>query len=76
VRYDPVFKLLAGRRPSDDELASPADLSRFENAINILRVAAARKYSSISSWPLSTSARRLTFDIDTFEPEFGLRNWW
>ena len=35
LRYDPVFKLLAGRRPSDDELASQPTLSRFENAIDI-----------------------------------------
>ena len=27
LRYDPVFKLLAGRQPSDDELASQPTLS-------------------------------------------------
>ena len=32
LRYDPVFKLLAGRQPSDNELASQPTLSRFENA--------------------------------------------
>ncbi len=35
LRYDPVFKLLAGRQPSGDELASQPTLSRFENAIDI-----------------------------------------
>jgi len=35
LRYDPVFKLLAGRRPSDHELASQPTLSRFENAISV-----------------------------------------
>ena len=35
LRYDPVFKLLAGRSPSDQPLASQPTLSRFENVINI-----------------------------------------
>ena len=33
LRGDPVFKILAGRRPTDDELASQPTLSRFENSI-------------------------------------------
>jgi hypothetical protein len=32
LRDDPVFKLVAGRRPDDDPLASQPTLSRFENA--------------------------------------------
>jgi hypothetical protein len=35
LRHDPVFKLLAGRSPDDDDLASQPTLSRFENAISI-----------------------------------------
>jgi hypothetical protein len=35
LRTDPVFKLLAGRSPEDDDLASQPTLSRFENAISI-----------------------------------------
>lgn len=33
LRGDPVFKIVAGRRPGDDELASQPTLSRFENSI-------------------------------------------
>lgn len=33
LRGDPVFKLLAGRRTTGDELASQPTLSRFENSI-------------------------------------------
>ena len=35
LRGDPAFKIVAGRRPQDDELASQPTLSRFENAIDI-----------------------------------------
>ena len=35
LRSDPVFKLLAGRSPEGDDLASQPTLSRFENAISI-----------------------------------------
>ena len=35
LRTDPVFKLLAGRSPRDDDLASQPTLSRFENAVSI-----------------------------------------
>lgn len=34
-REDPIFKLLAGKLPADDPLASQPTLSRFENAITI-----------------------------------------
>lgn len=33
LRSDPVFKLLAGRLPDGDDLASQPTLSRFENAV-------------------------------------------
>src|SRR5207247_2099223 len=35
LRADPVFKLVADRPPDDNDLASQATLSRFENAISI-----------------------------------------
>jgi hypothetical protein len=68
LRYDPVFKLLAGRRPSDDELASQPTLSRFENAINIpslwrLRDVFVDQFLASFDEP----PHRLTFDIDTFD---------
>jgi Transposase DDE domain group 1 len=35
LRSDPIFKLLAGRLPEDDPLASQPTLSRFENSVSI-----------------------------------------
>ena len=35
LRSDPVFKLIAGRAPQDNDLASQPTLSRFENSIDI-----------------------------------------
>ena len=35
LRYDPVFKLISGRKPDEEPLASQPTLSRFENAIDI-----------------------------------------
>src|SRR5437879_5008910 len=35
LRTDPLFKLLAGRSPTDPALASQPTLSRFENVIDI-----------------------------------------
>jgi len=35
LRDDPLFKLIAGRLPEDDPLASQPTLSRFENAVPI-----------------------------------------
>jgi hypothetical protein len=35
LRSDAVFKLVAGRLPTDPDLASQPTLSRFENAVNI-----------------------------------------
>jgi hypothetical protein len=34
LRSDPIFRLLAGRSPQDEALASQPTLSRFENAID------------------------------------------
>ena len=35
LRSDPAFKLIAGRSPDDEDLASQPTLSRFENAISV-----------------------------------------
>ena len=35
LRSDPVFKLIAGRSPDADDLASQPTLSRFENAVDV-----------------------------------------
>ena len=68
LRYDPVFKLLAGRQPEDPELASQPTLSRFENAIDIaslrrLRDVLADQFLASFDEP----PRRLVFDLDTFD---------
>ena len=68
LRYDPLFKLLAGRSPDGQELASQPTLSRFENAIDVgsLRrlqdVLIDQFIASFSTPPLY-----LTFDIDVFD---------
>jgi hypothetical protein len=68
LRYDPVFKLLAGRQPSDDELASQPTLSRFENSINIASLWRLRDVlmdQFLASF--AATPHRLTFDIDPFD---------
>lgn len=40
LRDDPVFKLVAGRTPADDPLASQPTLSRFENSVRAGQLAA------------------------------------
>ena len=68
LRFDPMFKLIAGRKPSDDELASQPTLSRFENAISIpslwrLRDVLIDDFLAAFDEP----PKRLTFDIDPFD---------
>ena len=68
LRYDPVFKILAGRSPDGHELASQPTLSRFENSISVpslRRLEAVTVDQFIASF--STPPRHLTFDIDTFD---------
>lgn len=68
LRDDAVFKLLAGREPSDPALASQPTLSRFENAIDIpslKRLCDVLIDQFIDSF--LEPPRRLTFDIDTFD---------
>jgi hypothetical protein len=68
LRSDPVFKLIAGRRPSDPDLASQPTLSRFENAITIASLNRLRDVL-IDQFITSFAAppRRLTLDIDPFD---------
>src|SRR5947208_7338778 len=68
LRTDPVFKLLAGRSPEDDDLASQPTLSRFENQIDIASLKRLRAVfvdqfiASFAQPPLS-----LTFDLDAVD---------
>jgi Transposase DDE domain group 1 len=68
LRQDPVFKLIAGRSPDGEDLASQPTLSRFENFIDIpslwrLRDVLIDQFIASFVRP----PRRLTFDIDVFD---------
>lgn len=68
LRSDPIFKLVAGREPDDDDLASQPTLSRFENSIDpssLFRLGDVLIDQFIASF--DTPPRRLTLDIDTFD---------
>ena len=68
LRYDPLFKLLAGRSPAEQELASQPTLSRFENAIDVPSL---RRLQDVFldqfMASFSEPPRHLTFDIDVFD---------
>lgn len=68
LRSDPIFKLIAGRSPDSNDLASQPTLSRFENAISVaslFRLQDVLLDQFIAS--LGPSPGRLTFDIDVFD---------
>jgi len=68
LRHDPVFKLIAGRSPRADDLASQPTLSRFENAIDIpslKRLRAVFVDEFIASF--ARPPRRLTLDLDAVD---------
>lgn len=68
LRFDPVFKLLAGRSLADDPLASQPTLSRFENAIDIASLGRLRDVlidQFIASF--EEPPPQLTLDIDPFD---------
>ena len=73
LRSDPVFKLLAGRSPDGDALASQPTLSRFENAISIPSLKRLRDVfldQFIASF--DAPPRHLTFDLDAVDdPDHG-----
>ena len=68
LRSDPVFKLIAGRLPTEPHLASQPTLSRFENDVSIgdlwrLRDCLVDQFiSSFKSPP-----RQITLDVDAFD---------
>lgn len=68
LRSDPIFKLVAGRSPCDDDLASQPTLSRFENSINIPSLKRLKHVfmdQFLSSFLLPP--RRLVIDIDAVD---------
>ena len=68
LRSDAIFKLIAGRSPDDDDLASQPTLSRFENSIgprslfNLQDVFIDHFVASFDEPPM-----HLTFDVDCFD---------
>jgi hypothetical protein len=68
LRTDPIFKLIAGRSPTDADLASQPTLSRFENQINVKSLLRLREVmvdqfiASFAEPPLS-----LTLDLDAVD---------
>lgn len=68
LRSDPVFKLVAGRSPDDNDLASQPTLSRFENAVtpaDLLRAEAWFLEKFVHSF--ETPPHSITLDIDLFD---------
>ena len=68
LRADAVFKLVAGRLPTDPDLASQPTLSRFENAVNISSLKRLRDVlidQFIASF--TTPPRHLLFDLDAVD---------
>ncbi len=68
LRSDPVFKLIAGRSPEDEDLASQPTLSRFENAIDVpslLRLQDVLIDQFIASF--DEPPTQITLDIDPFD---------
>ncbi len=68
LRTDPVFKLVAGRSPTQEPLASQPTLSRFENEVSIASLKRLRDVF-IDQFLLSFAEppRRLTFDFDAVD---------
>ena len=68
LRSDAVFKLLAGRLPDDDDLASQPTLSRFENAVTpgaLLRLEEWFIERFVDSF--DEPPREVTLDVDVFD---------
>jgi hypothetical protein len=68
LRTDPVFKLVAGRLPTDQDLASQPTLSRFENSVSIASLKRLRDVfidQFIASFP--SPPRHLLFDLDAVD---------
>jgi hypothetical protein len=68
LRTDPVFKLVAGRLPTDPDLASQPTLSRFENSVSIKSLKRLRDVfidQFIASF--KSPPRHLLFDLDAVD---------
>ncbi|HWA00504.1 MAG TPA: IS1380 family transposase [Caulobacterales bacterium] len=68
LRADGLFKIIAGRRPDDPDLASQPTLSRMENAVtagDLLRLKAWFLEQFVASF--AEPPRTLTLDIDVFD---------
>ena len=68
LRSDPIFKIVAGRSPQGDDLASQPTLSRFENAIDVKSLARLRDVlidQFVASF--DEPPTRITLDIDPFD---------
>jgi hypothetical protein len=68
LRSEAVFKLVAGRLPTDPDLASQPTLSRFENSINIPSLKRLRDVlidQFIAAF--ATPPRHLLFDLDAVD---------
>jgi hypothetical protein len=68
LRFDPTFKLIAGRSPEGADLASQPTLSRFENDIDIPSLKRLRNvYIDQFIASFASPPRCLTFDIDAVD---------
>ena len=68
LRHDPLFKLLADRRPTDPDLASQPTLSRFENAITIASLQRLRDlFIDQFIAAFDQPPKRLTLDLDAVD---------
>lgn len=68
LRHDPIFKLLCGRTPEDDELASQPTLSRFENSVSIASLKRLRQlFVDVFIASFEEPPRHLTFDLDAVD---------
>ena len=68
LRSDPIFKIVAGRSPKGDDLASQPTLSRFENAIDVKSLGRLRDVlidQFVASF--DEPPTRITLDIDPFD---------
>jgi hypothetical protein len=68
LRSDPIFKLVAGRSPDDNDLASQPTLSRFENAVTASDLLRAEVWF-LEQFILSfdNPPHSITLDIDLFD---------
>jgi hypothetical protein len=68
LRYDPVFKLIAGRLPEDEDLASQPTLSRFENWIDIASLRRLQDvFIDLFIESFDEPPTHITLDIDPFD---------